>query len=81
MPVEVVDDFTCELPDAPRGSEAPRNSARREQISKSLERNSERALVMECNEVNEPQVEKSIVLIQSCLSNGKIFGTGKRESL
>jgi len=38
MPVEVVDDFTCELPDAPRGSEAPRNSALRAEISKSLER-------------------------------------------
>lgn len=81
MPVEVVDDFTCELPDAPRGSEAPRNSARRAEISKSLERKFRTRARHERNEVNEPQVEKSIVLIQSFLSNGKIFGTGKRESL
>jgi hypothetical protein len=81
MPVAVVDDFACELPDAPRGSGALRNNALRVGISKSLGRKFRTRTHYGCNGLDEPQVEKSIVLIQSFLSNGKIFGTGKRESL
>lgn len=65
----------------PEAREAPRNSALRTGISKSLGRKFPTRARHERNEVNEPQVEKSIVLIQNFLSNGKIFGTGKRESL
>jgi len=80
MPVRVVDDFTSELPHAPRRAEALRNSAHGPQFSRwtGRKRNSSLSAMQR---KNAHSAEKSGLLIQGFLSDGKIFGAGKCESL
>ena len=80
MPVRVVDDFTSELPHAPRRAEALRKSAHGPQFSRwtGRKRNSSLSAMQR---KNAHSAEKSGLLIQGFLSDGKIFGAGKCESL